>query len=90
MSVATALETDPDQASASVWHAAVEQLPAIATLLATRASTHHDAHLVKYTLACLDAANTHREDARLYLSAAACLHGWWTEHDLTTAAVASA
>ena len=41
------------------------------TLLATRASVHHDAHLVKYTLACLDAADWDREHARLYLSAAA-------------------
>ena len=90
ITVATALENDPDQAAASVWHAPVEQLGAIVTLLATRASTHHDAHLVKYTLACLDAAHAHPEDARLYLSAAASLHGWWTEHDLTTAAVASA
>ena len=89
ISAATALEPYPDQAAASVWHAAVEQLPAIVTLLATRASAHHDAHLVKYTLACLDAANSHPADARLYLSAAASLHGRWTEHDFTSAAAAS-
>ena len=90
ISVVTALETDPEQAAAAVWHAPVEQLGAVVTLLATRASTHHDAHLVKYTLACLDAAHAHPEDARLYLSAGASLHGWWTEHDLTSAAVTSA
>ena len=90
ITVATALETDPDQAAAAVWHAPVDAARGDRHALATRASTHHDAHLVKYTLACLDAANAHPEDARLYLSAAASLHGWWTEHDLTTAAVASA
>jgi hypothetical protein len=90
ISVGAALEIDPGQARAAVWHAPVEQLGAIVTLLATRAATHHDAHLVKYTLACLDAAYAHPEDARLYLSAAASLHGWWIEHDLTSTALTSA
>ena len=87
---AASLERDPEQAAAAVWHASDESLASVATVLATRAARHHDAHLVKYTLACLDAADAHRSDARLYLAAAARLHGWWVSHDLTTAAVASA
>jgi hypothetical protein len=87
---AHALDTAPEQAAAAVWYAPAEQMNAIVSLLATRASRHHDAHLVKYTLACLDSAYAQPDDARLYLSAAASLHGWWTAHDLTTTAVASA
>ncbi|HMK11568.1 MAG TPA: hypothetical protein VK461_08315 [Acidimicrobiales bacterium] len=90
LDVASALDTRPDRAAAAAWHTRDEDLGALRTTLATRASVHHDAHLVKYTLACLDAADAHRADARLYLAAAARLHGWWVEHDLTTAAVASA
>ena len=39
--------------------------------LASAASRGQDAHLVKYTLACLDAADADPGAARLYLSAAA-------------------
>ena len=52
----TALEHEPEEAAAAVWHAPPERLADITTTLATRASVHRDADLVKYTLACLDAA----------------------------------
>ncbi|MEQ1704250.1 MAG: hypothetical protein ABMA25_29435, partial [Ilumatobacteraceae bacterium] len=45
--------------------------------LATEASAHEDAHLVKYTLACLHAAADDPEFAGLYLHAAASLRDWW-------------
>jgi hypothetical protein len=45
--------------------------------LATMASLHFDAHLVKYTLASLDAADSDPEMADLYFRAATHLHGWW-------------
>ena len=45
--------------------------------LATAASAHEDAHLVKYTLACLYAAADDRDYAGLYLNAAASLAEWW-------------
>jgi hypothetical protein len=49
------------------------------TDLVTFAATHEDAHLVKYTLACLDAAAWDRRRAGLYLSAAAKLGRYWRE-----------
>jgi hypothetical protein len=49
------------------------------TDMVTYAATHEDAHLVKYTLACLDAAAWDRERAGLYLSAAAKLGRYWRE-----------
>ena len=49
----------------------------IVSQLATRASVQRDAHLVKYTLACLDAAAADPPQRRLYLAAAASLVAWW-------------
>lgn len=51
-----------------------------ATSLATTAATAHDAHLVKYTLACLDAAAADPSHRGLYLAAADHLHRWWADH----------
>jgi hypothetical protein len=49
--------------------------------LAAAASRHHDAHVVKYTLACLHAADDDPGFRPLYLSAAAYLLEWWqTQH----------
>jgi hypothetical protein len=45
--------------------------------LATEASRHFDAHLVKYTLACFDAAAADPEMAHLYMAAADRLSSWW-------------
>jgi hypothetical protein len=45
--------------------------------LATVASLHFDAHLVKYTLACFDAAAADPEMTELYMAAAAHLSAWW-------------
>jgi hypothetical protein len=50
------------------------------TSLASAAATAHDAHLVKYTLACLDAAAADPAHGGLYLAAAAHLHDWWAAH----------
>ncbi|HEY8215618.1 MAG TPA: hypothetical protein VIH82_00690 [Acidimicrobiia bacterium] len=49
------------------------------TEIVTFAAIHEDAHLVKYTLACLDAAAWDRQRAGLYLSAAARLGRYWRE-----------
>ena len=51
-----ALAEDPDAAAAAAWHAPRSSYGDIGRELATRAAVHHDAHLAKYTLACLDAA----------------------------------
>ena len=72
-----AFGADPATAAAAVHHAPAEQLDQVVYELATRASQHHDAHLVKYTLACFDAAATDREARRLFLAAAAYLVAHW-------------
>lgn len=50
---------------------------ATASELALAASRHEDAHLVKFTLACLHAADDDPTYRPLYLSAAAHLVDWW-------------
>ena len=45
--------------------------------LADFASLHHDAHLVKYTLACIHAADDDPDWRPVYLHAAAFLADWW-------------
>jgi hypothetical protein len=74
----TALGSGPDEAAAAAWHHPDDQRPALVTELATRAAVHGDAHLVKYTLACLDAAAWDPAGARTYLAAAGRLHGYWS------------
>ena len=49
--------------------------------LALAASQHEDAHLVKYTLACLHAADHDPVYRPLHLSAAASLVEWWHARD---------
>lgn len=71
----------PAEAAATAWHAPADRQPALIEALATRASLHHDAHLVKYTLACLDARRADAEAGPLYLGAAAYLSAWWRQAD---------
>lgn len=77
----TRLRTDwtppPDSAAAHCWTAAEHDLPALIGGLAAFGATHHDAHVAKYTLACLDAAEADPDARRLFLAAAARLHEWW-------------
>jgi hypothetical protein len=79
--VQEALATSPATAAATVWHLAPPDLPAAVTEIVSRAAAQPDAHFVKYTLACLDAAAWDRSHARLYLSAAAHLAAFWTGQD---------
>jgi hypothetical protein len=78
--LAEAFAAGPDPAAAAVWHRLGRELDPRVLIgeLTTRASIQRDAHLVKYTLACLDAAAADPDHARLFLSAAASLVGWWT------------
>ncbi len=85
-----ALEEDPASAPGAVWHAPRSTYREVTRELATRAATHHDAHLAKYTLACLDAAAWDTSFAHLYLAAAARLHGVWVEFDAATRVTAGA
>ena len=75
-----ALDADRATAAAAAWHAPGGDRAALISELATRASIRHDAHLVKYTLACIDAAADDPAHARLFLAAAASLGAWWQAH----------
>ncbi|MGZ8761967.1 MAG: hypothetical protein ACXW2Y_01435 [Acidimicrobiia bacterium] len=72
-----AIEAGRDDAASWVAHAPDAALAEIRAELASRASRHDDAHLVKYTLASFDAAAVDREQERLYLAAAASLSAYW-------------
>jgi predicted N-acetyltransferase YhbS len=70
-----ALGVSPRDAAAAAWH---DPDPVgTASILASAAATNHDAHRVKYTLACLDAAADDPSAEQLYLAAAAYLNAWW-------------
>lgn len=75
-----ALDNDRSTAAAAVWHAPADERTAVFGELASRASIQHDAHLVKYTLACIDAAADDPDHAPLFLAAAASLGAWWHQH----------
>jgi hypothetical protein len=79
LALADAFAAGPDAAAAAVWHGLGRDLDTRVVIgeLTTRASIQRDAHLVKYTLACLDAAAADPAHTRLFLSAAASLVGWW-------------
>ena len=74
-----ALAIGPQHAASAVWHAPADALDDAVAELATRAALHHDAHLVKYTLACIDAAAADPGARRSYLAAAASLSAWWSQ-----------
>ena len=72
-----AFSDGPDAAAAAAWHFPVARRAELITHLATGAAAHPDAHQAKYTLACLDAVGDDPQSARLYLTAAAKLAGYW-------------
>jgi hypothetical protein len=77
---AEAIAEGREAAAATVWHAPDDALAAVVETLATNAAAHHDAHLVKFTLACLDAAELDPPARRLHLAAAASLAAvWWAD-----------
>jgi hypothetical protein len=78
MDVFDALDARAPVAAAAVFHASDADLARIVPELAARAGQHEDAHLAKYTLACIDAAHRDAEQRSLYLAAAASLGAWWT------------
>jgi hypothetical protein len=78
------LDAEADDAVALAWH--TEHPRHVERELATYAATHQDAHLAKYTLACLHAAHDDPDGAPLYRAAAARLAIWWRDHDSRAAA----
>jgi hypothetical protein len=73
-----ALRSGREAAVGAIWHGTAPDAT-VRVALASAASAHHDAHVVKYTLACLDAAEADPSHGRLHLAAAASLIGWWAE-----------
>lgn len=76
------LESGADHAAATVWHEPGSPHRLVADVVAF-AACHHDAHLAKYTAACLRAAAEDPGASRLFLAAAAYLAGWWHQRDTT-------
>ena len=74
-----ALAKSPKTAAASAWTTAPERQDEIFALLATEASIRTDAHLVKYVLACRDAAQ--RDASPVYRAAAAYLTALWMSEE---------
>jgi len=73
------VSSEPEQAAAAAWHAPIDRHPVIWRTLAGHAGAHHDAHLAKYTLACLDAARSDPDHHDLYRAAATYLNAWWNQ-----------
>jgi hypothetical protein len=69
--------SSPIDAAAIAFHQATRDISKLKKRLADYAATHHDAHLVKYTLACFDAADEFPQDVQLFLASAAYLQAWW-------------
>ncbi|MDJ0768888.1 MAG: hypothetical protein QNJ12_08845 [Ilumatobacter sp.] len=80
------VEAGRTAAAASAWHASPAERPEIWRRLAANAGAHRDAHLAKYTLACMDAARADRAAEHLFIAAAASLNGWWHDADRPDAA----
>jgi hypothetical protein len=77
--VVDALDASPEVAAAAWFHATDEMRARALPELAGRGACHPDAHVAKYTLACIAAAQSDPAQRGLYLAAAASLHGWWSE-----------
>lgn len=71
------IEGGPVLAASVAWGRSMVDRRGLMRDLATAAAVHADAHLVKYTLACFDAASADADAAQVHLTAAATLAGWW-------------
>jgi hypothetical protein len=70
-------QREPSEVAAAVFNAGADQCQSLRSQLVERAAIHADAHLVKYTMACLTAADRDPQESALYLAAAAYLGAWW-------------
>lgn len=73
----TVLQRDPADAAAMAFNASGDQRRSIRAQLIEHAALHPDAHLAKYTMACLITADRDPEESALYLAAATYLGAWW-------------
>lgn len=76
---------DPDVLAATAWSAASDPATrnAIIQQLVEHAAVHHDAHLAKYTLTCLHAADDDPAFTHGYLASATKLHAIWAATEPT-------
>ena len=81
MDIADALFHSPEAAAAVAWHAESRERRGLIRLIATEAATRTDAHLIKYTRACVDLAWMDPEQTRLYYAAAAYLCSLWCKEE---------
>jgi hypothetical protein len=86
LDVIGALEADPPEAAGAAFHADDSDGARLLTELAARNGAHEDAHLAKYTLACIHASERDPEHRNLYLAAAAYLTAWWADTEPATGA----
>ena len=80
-----AILAGPSEAAAWAWHMAPDGQAALVADLATEASQHEDAHLVKYTLASIDAARADPAARPAHMAAAAHLAALWRTEPETAA-----
>src|SRR4051794_24602806 len=78
-----ALDDEPAVAAAAWYHASEAMLEHALPELIGAAAIHPDAHVAKYTLACLAASERDRAQRSLYLAAAASLAAWWAQRPPT-------
>jgi hypothetical protein len=78
-----ALDAEPDVAASAWYHATAAALDQALPELVSRGAVHEDAHVAKYTLACLAAGERDRSQRALYLAAAASLVAWWAQREST-------
>ncbi len=74
---AEAIGAGRETAAGRVLHASDQEFAAMRTEIVMHATGAHDAHIVKYVLACLDAAAADPGAERLYLAGAAALLAHW-------------
>jgi hypothetical protein len=77
MDLTEALVHSPRAAASVAWFARQDERPRIEQTIATEAAIRNDAHLVKYTWACLDCAAQDPTQAPLFHAAAAYLCSIW-------------
>jgi hypothetical protein len=70
-----------DTAAGLVWWAHEDELPDLVGELVSYGAAHADAHVAKYTLACIDATDADPDAGRLFLAAAAHLHAFWKTNE---------
>jgi hypothetical protein len=77
LATSSLVDLEPADAATVAYHSDGDHRRSVRTQLIERAGAHADAHLVKYTMACLSACDSDPGESSLYLAAAAYLGAWW-------------